>query len=159
MLGLTLDEATREVNARYQSDFPGIEVTPILVQRAPRFVYVLGEVGQAGRVELEGPTTAIQAISLAQGWTQGGNMRNVVVLRRDQHWNLIATRLDLAGALLGQRPHPTDEIWLRDSDIVIVPKMPIQRFSELVDLYITRTIYAIMPNQGFSFNFDGRSTF
>ena len=27
-----------------------------------------------------------------------------------------------AGALLGVRPCPADEIWLRDSDIVLVPK-------------------------------------
>ena len=34
----------------------------------------------------------------------------------------MATSLDLHGPLYGKRPCPADEIWLNDSDIVLVPK-------------------------------------
>jgi polysaccharide export outer membrane protein len=151
-IGLTLKELAREVNARYREKVEGVEVTPILVQRAPRIAYVLGEVVQPGRIELVGPTTAMQAIALAQGWNNGGNLRQIVVFRRDANWNLMATRLDLAGALFGKRPYPSDEIWLRDGDIVLVPKQPIMRLADAIDLYVTRTVYAIMPNQGIQFD-------
>ena len=155
-IGLTLDEIGREVNARYRLYLGGVVVTPILTERAPRFIYVVGEVGQAGRFELTGPTTAMQAIALAQGFTDAqANLRQVIVFRRDANWQLIATKLDLLGALSGRRPHPSDEIWLRDSDIILVPKKPIQRLSEAVNQYLTNTIYSIFPQQGIQFNFDG----
>ena len=153
-IGLTLAEIGREVNARYRLSIRGVEVTPVLLERAPRFIYVVGEVDQAGRFDLVGPTTAIQAVALAGGFEDPGNLRQVIVFRRDQNWRLTATKLDLAGALLGKKPHPSDEIWLRDSDIVLVPQKPIQRFSEAVNLYLTNTLYAIFPQQGVAFDFD-----
>jgi polysaccharide biosynthesis/export protein len=154
-IGLTLDELRREVNMHYRKYLPGFEVTPILAERAPTFVYVLGEVRQPGRVQLTGPTSAMQAVALAGGWNAGGNLRQIVVFRRDENWRLMALRLDLAGGLHGMRPMPSDEIWLRDSDIVLVPKMPIQRIADAVDLYFTRTIYGIFPSQ---FQVDGLSS-
>ncbi len=157
-VGLTLYEIRREVNARYGMRATGLEITPILLQRAPRFFYVLGQVTTPGRYEMTAPTTALQAIALAEGDLQGGNLRNIVILRRDENWRLTATRLDLAGAIHGRRPFPSDEMFLRDSDIVIVPRKPIQRLSEAVDLYFTKTIYGIYP-RAFLFNIDGIAAF
>ena len=151
---MTLAEIGREVNARYRLNIRGVEVTPVLITRAPRFIYVVGEVDQPGRFDLVGPTTALQAVALAGGFEDGGNLRQVVVFRRDQNWRLTATKLDLAGALLGKKPHPSDEIWLRDSDIVLIPQKPIQRLSEAVNLYLASTLYAIFPQQGVAFDFD-----
>ena len=153
-VGLTLAEAGREVNARYRLRIRGVQVTPVLIERAPRFVYVVGEVATPGRFELVGPTTAIQAVALAGSFLQGGNLRQVIVFRRDKNYRLTATKLDLAGALLGKKPFPSDEIWLRDSDIVLIPQKPIDRFSEAVNLYLTNTLYAIFPQQGVAFDFD-----
>ena len=61
--GLTLPELQTELNERYRQVVEGIQVIPILAQRAPRYVYVLGEVNNPGRFELVGPTTALQAIA------------------------------------------------------------------------------------------------
>jgi len=152
-IGLTLDEIRREVNARYHAKVQGIQVTPILTQRAPRFVFVVGEVRIPGRYELTGPTTVMQSLALAEGTFPGGNVRQAIVFRRDQNWKLVATRLDLSGALYGRSPHPSDDLWLRDSDIVLIPKKPILRFAEAVDLYFTRSLYGIFPRQ--TVNFDG----
>ncbi len=143
--GLSLDELEREVNMRYRELIHGVEVTPLLTTRASRFVYVLGEVAEPGRFTMEAPTTAMQAIALAGGWNPGGNLRQIVVFRRDHNWRLMAIRLDLSGGLWGKRPMPSDEIWLRDSDIVLVPKMPIQRIADAVDLYFTQSFYGIFP--------------
>jgi polysaccharide biosynthesis/export protein len=145
--GLTLAEAKQEIDARYNADIPGVQVTLVLVQRAKRFIYVLGEVGQPGRFEMEGPTTAIQAIALAGRWTPGANMRQVVVFRRGPDWRLMATMLDLRGALYAKRPVPVDDIWLNDSDIVLVPKTPIQQVDEVIEQYITRGVYSLLPRE------------
>ena len=154
-VGLSMDELQREVNMRYRQSISGIGVTTVLTNRAARFIYVLGEVAQPGRIELTGPTSAMQALALAGGWNSGGNLRQIVVFRRDQNWGLMAIRLDLAGGLHGKQPFPSDEIWLRDSDIVLVPKMPIQRIADAVDLYFTRTLYGIFPGD---FSFTGNTT-
>jgi polysaccharide export outer membrane protein len=156
-IGMTLEELGREVNMRYRQHIQGIEVTPILQQRAPRAIFVLGEVAQPGRYELNGPTSAMQALSLAGGWNPGGNLRQIVVFRRDHDWQLMAIRLDLSGGLWGHRPMPSDEIWLRDSDLVLVPKMPIQRVADAVNLYFTQGLYGVFPAQ-FGL-FDGQAIF
>jgi len=143
--GLTLSELQDELNQRYRQDIEGIEVIPVLVQRAARFVYVLGEVRTPGRFELSGPTTALQAISMAGSWNVGANLRQIVVFRRGDDWRLMATMIDLEGALFGRRPCPPGEIWLSDSDVVIVPKGAILQADDFINLVFTRGIYGVFP--------------
>jgi len=148
--GLTMAELKAEIDERYAQDIQGIEVTPVLSSYAPRYVFVLGEVVQSGRYTLEGPTTVMGAISLAGGWNNGGNVRHVVVFRRDANWRLMATKLDLGGALYGKRPCPADEIWVRDSDIVLVPKSDLLQATDFIELIFTRGIYGVLPFTGAS---------
>jgi polysaccharide biosynthesis/export protein len=143
--GLTLTELQAEVNQRYQARIEGIEVIPVLAQRAPRYVFVLGEVRNPGRFELTGPTTAIQALSMAGSWNVGANLRQIVVLRRGDDWRLMATLINLEGVLMGNQPCPPGEIWLSDSDVVIVPKSAILRADDFINLVFTRGIYGVFP--------------
>jgi polysaccharide export outer membrane protein len=110
-------------------------------------VYVVGEVGTPGRYELVGPTTAMQSIALAGGWNIGANLRQVVVFRRADDWRLMATMLDLRGALYARRPVPADDIWLNDSDILLVPKSPIQQVDEVIEQFFTRGLYGVLPRE------------
>jgi polysaccharide export outer membrane protein len=143
--GLTLDEMKREIDRRYAQLVHGISVTPILIQRAPRFVYVVGEVRNPGRYTLEAPTSTTQAIALAGGWNVGGNLRQVVVFRRTEVWKWRATKLDMRPQLLGKTQPCFNEIWIRDSDIVVVPKHPILVMDDLIELVFTRGIYGVVP--------------
>lgn len=143
--GLTLAELRTEIEYRYAEIVSGLEVTPILHERAPRYVYVLGEVRAPGRYTMEGPTTLMQAIALAGGWNIGANLKEVVVFRRDDCWRLMATRIGIRRALYGKDPCPDGEIWLRDSDIVVVPKSPILVVDEFIDLVFTRGVYGVVP--------------
>lgn len=147
--GLTLDELKLEVDERYHDVVAGIEVTPILQQRANRFVYVLGEVRTPGKFTLDQPTSVLMALAMAGHSTIGGNNREVVVFRRADDWKLMATRLDLNGAILGKKPSPSDEIWLRDSDVIVVPKSALWRLDNFIELAFTRGIYAIAPANTF----------
>jgi len=143
--GLSLDEARREVNERYAAVVQGLSVTPTLAQRAPRYVYVVGEVPRPGRFTLESPTTVMGAISLAGGWNNGANLRQIVVFRRADDWRLLATKIDIRGALYAKRPSPADEIFLRDCDVVVVPKSSIQATDDVMELVFSRGIYRIFP--------------
>ena len=144
--GLTLDELNEELDARYGQLFGGIEVTPILRVRAPRYVYVVGEVAAPGRYTLEAPTSLMQAIALAGGWNaESANLRQVVVFRRGEDWRLMATMLNIRGGLYGRHPLPKDELWLRDSDIVLVPKSYLRVLDDVITLVFTEGLYAAMP--------------
>ncbi|QEG33999.1 polysaccharide biosynthesis/export family protein [Bythopirellula goksoeyrii] len=157
--GLTLEELKNEVDARYDAAIPGVDVTPVLQQRAPRYCYVLGEVARPGQFELKSPTTLMGAIAMAGGWNPGANLRQVVVFRRGDDWRLMATMLDIKGALYARRPGPADEIWLNDSDIIVLPKTCIQATDELIGQYFTRGLYGLFPQFAFGqFNFDNFRT-
>jgi polysaccharide export outer membrane protein len=153
--GLTVEELKLEIDARYEATIPGVDVTPSITQRAPRYVYVLGEVKQPGRFTLEGPTTLMMAIGMAGSWNQGANMRQVVVFRRGDDWRLLASMFDVNGALYGRRPTPADEIWLNDSDVIVVPKTQIKVANEFINQVFTNGLYSLFPQFAFgAFNFD-----
>ncbi len=143
--GLTLDELRQEINERYREKIEGMEIIPVLLARAPRFVYVLGEVHSPGRFELLGPTTILQSIAMAGSWNVGANISQVVVFRRGDDWRLMATMVDLQGALRGTRPCPKGEIWLNDSDVIIVPKSHILEADDFINLVFTRGLYGVFP--------------
>ena len=147
--GLTVDELKLEVDARYDAAIPGVDITPVLTQRAPRYVFVGGEVRQPGRFVLEGPTTLMQAITMAGSHLNGANLRQVVVFRRGDDWRLMASMFDVQGSLYGKRPTPADEVWLNDSDIVIVPKTPIRVADEWISEFFTNGLYAMFPQFAF----------
>lgn len=157
--GLTLDQLQTEINARYvELVGRGVEVTAILRQRAPRYVWVVGEVNQPGQYPLNQPITVVQALALAHGFINGGNVREIIVFRRDDNWRLMATRLDVRGVFVGKTPYPSDNIWLRDNDIVVIPKGPIQRIDEFINLVFTRGIYGVVPFSGVNISILNRST-
>ena len=144
--GLTLDELRSELEARYKAVFgPGLTVSPALTERATSYVFVGGEVKEPGRYTLEGPTTVMQAITLARGWNIGANVRQVVIFRRDQNWCLKATKIDIRAPLYGKDPCPSNDVWLRDNDLVIVPKSCILCATDVINLYFTRGVYAVFP--------------
>ncbi|WP_404310555.1 polysaccharide biosynthesis/export family protein [Neorhodopirellula lusitana] len=150
--GLTLGELKREINLRYESLGAGLEVEVVLEEQAPHFIYVLGEVAQPGQFEITNPTTALGGLSLAGSYIPGANLRQIVIFRRGPNWELVSTVLDLRGALLGKASRPTDEIWLQDGDVIIVPPAPIQLFDRFVQQVFTDGIYGIVPFSGFGFS-------
>lgn len=142
---LTLRELESELNQRYAEEIEGMEVVPVLVARAPRFVYVLGEVRLPGRFILEGPTTLMQALSMAGSWNVGANLKQIVVFRRGDDWRLMATMVNLHPALFGKQPCPPGEIWLSDSDVIVVPKSAILAADDFIELVFTRGLYGVFP--------------
>jgi polysaccharide biosynthesis/export protein len=146
--GLTLAEFKEELDARYQDVIEGVEVTPLLMTRAARYCYVLGEVKTPGRYVLEAPTTVMQAIALAGSWNFGANVNQVVIFRRADDWRLIATVVSVRAALLGREICPAGEIWVSDSDLIILPKTKIQLTDNWIEMIFTKGLYGIFPFSG-----------
>ncbi len=146
--GLTLREFKAELDARYNALIEGVEVTPVLTVRAPRYAYVLGEVKLPGRYTLEAPTTVMQAVALAGSWNFGANLHQVIIFRRADDWRLIATMLDLRAAFLGRKSCPAAEIWVSDSDLIILPKSHIQLTDNWIEMIFTNGLYRMAPVTG-----------
>jgi len=155
--GLTLPELQAELNERYRAEIEGIEAIPVLVQRAPRYIYVVGEVARPGRFELTGPTTVFQALAMAGSFNVGANLRQVIIFRRTEDWRLVATVVDIRDPLYGHTCTTGGEIWLADSDVVIVPKGRLLATDDFIHLVFTRGIYGILPLQT-SVNFSKMSS-
>lgn len=151
--GLSLEELKQEINFRYDQVVGGLEVEPSLQSQAAHNIFVLGEVLQPGRFNLDNtPTTVLGAIAMAGGHVSGANLRQVVVFRRGENWELLSTLLDLRGAILGRESTPADEIWVRDGDVIILPSAPIRLFNNFVRQVFTEGIYGVVPVTG-SYNF------
>lgn len=158
--GLSLDELKTEIDARYAMIVQGLEITPILIERAPRYVFVLGEVRLPGRYELTGPTTVMQALAMAGGIDNiaGSRLNKVVILRRDAYWRLVATQLNLWHEVTTGQHHHVQDLWVADSDVIVVPKTHARISTDFIGEIFTRGIYGVMPFQGISLNFAKMST-
>lgn len=150
ILGMTLEEIKREINLRYRENYVGVDIEPRLTRTASHVCFVFGEVVKPGRFEMDRPTTVTQILAQAEGTRLGANTRQIVVFRRAEDWRLISTILDLRGAHIGKRPNPSDEIWLRDGDLIIVPPKPIKVFNNGVQQVFTEGLYRLVPFQGVS---------
>ena len=64
----------------------------------------------------------MSAISMAGSWNTGAYLKHVVIFRRGDDWRLLATMVDVKAALHGNQPCPAGELWLNDSDVVLVPQ-------------------------------------
>ena len=88
-------------------------------------------------------------MSMAGGWNVGGNLRQAVIFRRGDDWRLMATLVDIRGALYGKVATPADELWLNDSDVLVVPKAPIRVFDDYVNIGLTQGLYSVAPFRSF----------
>lgn len=122
--GLTLAEIEREATERYKQFATGLEVSVLLAQSAPQFVFIVGQVRNPGRHELTGPTSLLQSLALGGGWTPGQQPGDVIIVRRDESGQLLATRLSARGLLCGEHSALAHEFWIGDGDVIVaVPQV------------------------------------
>ena len=79
--GVTPKELTTTLTERFREFLNTPVVTVIVAEAVPPVVYVLGEVNSPGAQSLSGPTTVLQALSLAGGFKDFANQKNIRILR------------------------------------------------------------------------------
>jgi len=112
-----------------------VSVTAIRSQK----VYVLGEVGKPGVFVFQTPMSAIEAISLAGGFTTHAQDKSVMVIRGDKD-NPQLVKLDLKSAL--KEGNADQNIQLQGGDIVFVPATSIADVSKFA-VYISKILWPI----------------
>lgn len=81
--GMTLNELTAALNARYAREVGGVTVSARLSQIAANQIFVFGEVRQAGAIPSPSPRTLLQLVAAAGGPMPTGAMDQVRVLYFD----------------------------------------------------------------------------
>lgn len=95
----------------------------IVSEPAPQKVYVLGEVNQPGRFEFADELSMLQAVAEAGGVKAGGMTNHAVLIRRQGVSQITGVEVDLRAAANGS--NLTNDLRLRNYDIVLIPKHPI----------------------------------
>ncbi len=95
----------------------------IVNQPALQKVYVLGEVGHPGRYEFNDDLSMIGAVALAGGVKTSGMANHAVLIRRRGVSEIVGVEVDLRAAMNGSQM--SNDLRLRNYDIVMVPKHPI----------------------------------
>jgi polysaccharide export outer membrane protein len=145
--GSTPAQLAAELDRLYSQELrnPGAVVR---VDTSPgRVVYVTGEVGHPGAVQLQSGMTALQAITAAGGMTDNAGVSNVVLLRRDGCGNVHGERLDLGRAMKVKNNTEADAVLL-PTDTVIVPRSGIAQIDLIVKQYV-RDALPVQPYMSF----------
>lgn len=114
--GLTPEELSNRMEnllqARYLRD-PQVSIT--VVEAANQKITVDGAVTKAGVYQMQGRTTLLQAVAMAEGPTQVANLEKVAVFRTVQGRRMVAL-FDLSAIRAGRMTDP----YMQGDDIIIV---------------------------------------
>jgi polysaccharide biosynthesis/export protein len=128
--GLTVEEARLAVTKQSEVRLKDPEVALSLKEfEKPSFV-VGGEVAKPGRFDLRGPTTALEAIAMAGGFTPDSKHSQVLLVRRLDEHRAQVTPLDMKK--MEQHPQQAQEYPLRAGDMLIIPKNALSKVERIV---------------------------
>jgi len=135
--GMTVVEATKETNDRYEHvlNHPGVSIT--IRSYALQQVFVDGEVNSPGVIRSSVPLTAAGAIAQAGGIKLAtAHAHGALLLRRRPDGAIVYYKLEFHGDLPGGEGDPI----LRTNDLIYVPRTAIASVADFVQSNITRII-------------------
>jgi polysaccharide biosynthesis/export protein len=115
--GLTPSDLREQLVLRLSDFVPTPEVSVIVREVHSRKVAVVGAVKTAGRYELKSPMTVLEAIAMAQGFTDFAQRDRIVVLRQN---GATTTRIPFNYRKIADGVEQ-DNFFVRPGDIVVVP--------------------------------------
>ncbi len=151
VLGYTPTEVQSALAKLYEKQLQIREVSVTVSSPGP--IYVSGAVGAAGVFNTQRPTTALEAIMEAGGFTElESDIKNVLVIRlEDSKWK--SYFLNFKEVMQGEREDP---FFLQPYDMVYVPRTPIRKANQFISQYINQMV----PRLGFfTLDADGNAQF
>jgi polysaccharide biosynthesis/export protein len=120
--GLTLPELATAVNAAYSNvlNNPHVSISLKATDIEKPFFVATGQVSKPGRYDLMSPTTVLEAVSLAGGFTDIAKTTNVILYRRvndEQYQPMVVDVKKLLSA-----HELTSDLYVRPGDLLYVPK-------------------------------------
>jgi polysaccharide biosynthesis/export protein len=130
LAGLTATEASLAVRAAYAGVLRDPIITVDLKDFNKPFFVVIGSVGCPGKYDLRGPTSAMEAIAVAGGFTETAKHSQVLLFRRVSGAGYEATPLDLKRVMRGH--DLTEDPLIRAGDMLVVPQNTISKIKRFI---------------------------
>jgi protein involved in polysaccharide export with SLBB domain len=141
-------DLSRMLIQAYSSELRDPRITVIVRTFASNKIYVGGEVGRPGIIDLVGSMTVLQSVAGAGGFLDTARKNEIVVIRKAEKRPLILTA-DISRVIDGS--DLKQDLNLKPYDVVFVPKSPIANVNLWVDQYVRKLIPIPF---GFGFGFD-----
>jgi polysaccharide biosynthesis/export protein PslD len=134
--GLRTRDVERELATAAGATLRDPEVSVAIVEFAPRWVYVAGEVGEPGPIAYRRGITALQALMEAGGVLDTALLDSVVLVRAEGPEGApVSRRVDFEKALAGEAPIVP---MLAPRDVLFVPRSGIAEAGIWVDQHVTQ---------------------
>jgi protein involved in polysaccharide export with SLBB domain len=144
VVDMTPTQLAEALKSRYTAEIRKPEITVIVRQFAAQKIFVDGEVGRPGLLQLVGPMTVSQAIAQSGGFGYDARKTEVVLIRRNPAGKPLVTVVDMLQVQRGQ--DMTNDINLMPYDMVYVPKSAIGEIDKWVDQYIRKMLPFPLPS-------------
>ena len=132
--GLTVSQLREEITIRLSKYYVDPKVDVVLVKPGSRNVYVLGEVTSPGAFVLARRISALEAITMAEGFTNEANQEAVLLVRaKEGQAEVVALNLDIQE--MSEEGLPIQNVYLRNRDVIYVTPLKIvdaERFMQRV---------------------------
>jgi len=116
--GLTPTQLSSEIVEKLNETVINPQVTVIVAQMSSQRIYILGQVTRGGAYPLVPDLTAVQALSIAGGFTPFANLKKIYILRTE---NGEAKTLPINYKELASGRKPEQNILLKPGDTIVVP--------------------------------------
>jgi polysaccharide export outer membrane protein len=121
--GLTADQLAEKIVEKYKAFKENPSVSVNVIEVNSYYVFIVGEVVKPGKLPLKSYTTILQAMSLAEGFTQFASRNSIIVIRNveDEDGKLKEIRVPLRYADLISEDGGVYNLTLKSGDTIIVP--------------------------------------
>ena len=121
--GLTAEQLARTIAEKYKAVKENPSVSVNVMEVNSYYVFMVGEVIKPGKLPLKSYTTILQAISLAEGFTQFASRNDIQVVRTTtgEEGTLQEIRIPLRYSDLISEEGGVYNITLKSGDTVVVP--------------------------------------
>ena len=135
-----LGEVRKEIRSGYARRFGSqLEVVVNVSERAPRSVYVLGEVREANAIDLGPRMTPLMAVATAGGLTKEADPKRVVLIRFDRQGDYQYWVLDIKEGLT-DLAYAGNYVQLLPNDIVFVPQSAIDEINVFIEKFVKKDL-------------------
>lgn len=132
--GRTAMELSFDLDQIYSKYLQQPEVAVMVNSFAAHRVFVGGEVNFPGAREIVGPTTVLQAITMAAGFKESARVDEVVLIRRGPDFKPFLVALNIDKAMRGI--DPKQDVFVQPYDIILVPRSNIADLNLWANQYI-----------------------
>jgi polysaccharide export outer membrane protein len=135
--GLTPEELRATLVHTYATQLKDPELSVIVRSFSSQKLFVDGEVGHPGLLNLSGPTRVLDAISEAGGVKTTARTQEVLIIRRGVQKSEVL-KVNLKHLLKAK--YADEDVLLRPYDVVYVPKSHIANLNQWIDQYVTKNV-------------------